>query len=397
MAAKRATAKPAKTPAAAKGGKKPGQKPGKKAKAAGGKKPAAKKGGKAAAAGHPKTGAKKATRPPAKKTKTPATAKMGASWPLPAVAKGVAKGVASLLRLGTGWVPEPPDPRDLTLGKGVLASMMEKLALTRFLHRREMPPRVDLSRWAGPVYFQGGFNTCNAHVVAGLVAYFEKKAHDRDIAASRLFLYKVAKNFLQTDGDAGVYIRQVMGVLKLVGVPPERYWPYPDPGTLAQPRSSDPLMSEEPPAFCYAVAGDYRAIRYYRLDEEGQTPADLLCVAKAHLAGQVPFGFGFPLYEIAKEAQSTGKIAYPAPPQPNLANHAVIAIGYDDDVEIGGDVKGAARTRGALRIKNSWSTQWGDGGYGWLPYEYVLRGHTRDFWTLLRSEWIDTGAFDLLD
>jgi C1A family cysteine protease len=95
------------------------------------------------------------------------------------------------------------------------------------------------------------------------------------------------------------------------------------------------------------------------------------------------------------DAKTTGLVPYPDPPQPNLANHAVIAIGYDDDIEIGGGIDGAAKTRGALRIKNSWSDQWGDKGYGWLPYEYVLQGHTRDFWTLVRSEWIDTGAFDL--
>lgn len=37
--------------------------------------------------------------------------------------------------------------------------------------------------------------------------------------------------------------------------------------------------------------------------------------------------------------------------------HAVAAVGYDD-----------ARYGGALRIINSWSQNWGDGGYFWLPY-----------------------------
>jgi len=299
-------------------------------------------------------------------------------------------------RLGTGWRPEPPDPRDLTASHPPLANLLGRLALGGLLGKLRMPSRVDLSEWAGPVQFQGGFNTCNVHVVAGLVAYFEKKAHGREIAASRLFLYKAAKNFLQSTDDAGVYIRQVMGVLKLLGVPPERYWPYPDPGSFKSPRTADPLLGKEPPAFCYAVANDYRAITYYRLDEPGQETADLLRIAKAHLAAQVPFGFGFPLYESIRGAQSTGRIPYPSKPQQPLANHAVMAIGYDDAIEIGRGVEGAAKTRGALRIKNSWSEAWGEKGYGWLPYEFVLQGHTRDFWTLLRSEWIDTGAFDLL-
>jgi C1A family cysteine protease len=300
-----------------------------------------------------------------------------------------------LLRLGTGWLPEPPDRRDLTIDHPPLGDMLQRLGIARLVHRRHLPARVDLRQWAGPVLFQGGFNTCAAHVVAGLVTYFEKKAHGLDVAPSRLFLYKVAKNFLQTTDDAGVYIRQVMGVLKLIGVPPERYWPYPDAGTFAAPTTSDPLLDAEPTAFCYAVASDYRAVTYYRLDEEGQATSELLRLAKTHLAGQVPFAFGFPLYPSILQAKSTGLIPFPAADVQPLANHAVLALGYDDTIEIGG-ADGTTKTTGALLIKNSWSDQWGDHGYGWLPYDFVLQGHTRDFWTLLRNDWVNTGAFELI-
>jgi C1A family cysteine protease len=300
------------------------------------------------------------------------------------------------LLLGTGWKPEPPDHRDFTSRHPPLEGLMKKLALAKMLRKRRLPARVDLRKWAGPVQFQGGFNTCQVHVVAGLVAYFENRAHGREIAASRLFLYKVAKNFLQTADESGVYIRQVMGVLKLIGVPLEKYWPYPDPGTMTQPRTTDPLLEAEPSAFCYALAADYRAMAYYRLDEPGQDPTELLRLAKAHLAAHVPFGFGFPLYQSVMTAQTTGLIPYPATPQESLANHAVIAIGYDDTFEIGSGIDGAAKTRGAILVKNSWSDGWGQGGYGWLPYDFVLQGHTRDFWTLLRNQWVDTGAFDLV-
>ncbi|HEV8238725.1 MAG TPA: C1 family peptidase [Thermoanaerobaculia bacterium] len=314
----------------------------------------------------------------------------------PTKGRGKAKGKLPELRLGTGWLPEPPDERDLTVDHQPLQGMLAKLRLGRMIVKKVLPPKVDLSKWAGPVQFQGGFNTCNAHVVAGLVTYFERKAHGNEIAPSRLFLYKVAKNFLQATDNAGVYIRQVMGVLKLVGVPPEKYWPYPDPGTYQKPRSSDPLLDAEPSSFCYAIANDYRAITYYRLDEPDQRPAALLHLAKAHLVAQVPFAFGFPLYQLLGEATTTGRIPYPSAEQAPLANHAVVAMGYDDDIVIGKGIKGAAATRGAIRIKNSWSESWGEKGYGWLPYEYVLQGHTRDFWTLLRSEWVDTGAFQLI-
>jgi C1A family cysteine protease len=49
----------------------------------------------------------------------------------------------------------------------------------------------------------------------------------------------------------------------------------------------------------------------------------------------------------------------------------------------------------ALLIRNSWGTGWGSGGYGWLPYDYVVTGLAVDWWSLLKNEWVDTGIFKL--
>lgn len=260
----------------------------------------------------------------------------------------------------------------------------------------EQPAAVDLREWASPVQFQGGFQTCAAHAGASLVAYFAKKRHGKDVRPSRLFLYKVAKSFLVNGTeDSGVYIRQVMGVLKLVGVPPEHCWPYPDPGTLARPSFSDPLLDAEPTPDCFAIASQYRVVNY-RLEEDGQQPDELLHTVKTHLADHVPFAFDFPLHASTRYAQRTGCIPFLPEPEPILANHAVVAMGYDDAIEIGDGVPGACVTRGALLIRNSWSEQWGEGGYGWLPYAFVLAGRCRDFWTLLWSDRADPSPFEFV-
>ena len=42
---------------------------------------------------------------------------------------------------------------------------------------------------------------------------------------------------------------------------------------------------------------------------------------------------------------------------------------------------------------NSWGTEWGNHGYGWLPYDYVRTHLAGDFWTIMSPEWLDSGEF----
>jgi C1A family cysteine protease len=93
------------------------------------------------------------------------------------------------------------------------------------------------------------------------------------------------------------------------------------------------------------------------------------------------------------QGEATGRIPYPAAGEKIVGGHAVMAIGYNDQLKIKNTNPGGIETKGALLIRNSWGTGWGEGGYGWLPYEYVLIGLAVDWWSLLKNEWIDSGEF----
>jgi C1A family cysteine protease len=36
---------------------------------------------------------------------------------------------------------------------------------------------------------------------------------------------------------------------------------------------------------------------------------------------------------------------------------------------------------------------WGQGGYGWMPYDYILKNIALDFWSMLMMKWVDTDQF----
>ncbi len=285
------------------------------------------------------------------------------------------------VRLGMGWLPDYPDFRDYTLEHATVKPMLQKALLpTRQVGK--LPAAVDLRPWCSPVQDQGSLGSCTAQAGAALIEYFSRRAFGEYMQVSRLFLYKVTRNLIHQTGDTGAFIRNTMGAMVLFGVPPEEYWPY---------EIGD--YEKEPPAFCYAFAQNYQTISYYRFDPPGSNKPNILDSIKNALNSGLPSMFGFTVYNSIYQAGSEGNIPYPTAGEKILGGHAVVAVGYDDQHKIRNTNVGSVKTVGAFLIRNSWGVSWGDHGYGWLPYEYLLTGLAMDWWSVVKNEWIDTGVF----
>lgn len=287
---------------------------------------------------------------------------------------------------GLGWIPDVPDFRDFTTEHEEVAPLLAETSVPTLKGGEEAkappPPAVDLRQWCSPVEDQGPLGSCTAHAGVGMLEYFERKAFGKHVDASRLFLYRATRKLLGLWGDSGASLRGTAGAMQLFGVPPEQYWPY-----------EPPEFETEPPSFAYAFAGNFQALKYYRLDPPGVDPTTLIDGIKASLASQMPAMFGWTVFSsIVQAGEDGGKVPFPNQGDAVEGGHAVMAVGYDDKISIPGGALGIDSTGGIL-FRNSWSSAWGDGGYGWLSYDYIRHRLTSDWWVLIEQEWIDTEEF----
>jgi len=245
------------------------------------------------------------------------------------------------------WRPDVPDFRD------------HAYAAPRPL-LRALPKKVDLRPGCPPVYDQGSLGSCTANAIAGAHEFNQILQKSPDVFnPSRLFIYYNERVMEGTvDSDAGAMLRDGFKSIAKQGVCKEALWPY-----------DIPKFAKKPVKPCYTQALVYQAVQYMRL---AQTERQL----KGCLAEGFPFAFGISVYESfeSDKVAKTGVVPMPEPTEKSLGGHAVLCVGYID-------------SKRQFIIRNSWGPGWGDKGYCYLPYDYVLNDNlAADFWTMRRIE-----------
>ncbi len=170
------------------------------------------------------------------------------------------------LVVGTGWLPPTFDQKDYTEAHPEVAQLTSKLKVpaAKATLKAGLPAKVDLRAFCSPIENQLQLGSCTANATVGVVEYFQKRAFNKYLDGSRLFVYKNTRNLMGVTGDTGAWLRNAMGALVLCGVPDEKYWPYTD---------VDPDFDRDPSSFAYSVANDFRALKYFCHDPLGSNVA----------------------------------------------------------------------------------------------------------------------------
>jgi len=274
---------------------------------------------------------------------------------------------------GMGWRRDLPDFRDYTIETKEVSAVLNKFWI--FKKKEKILPRsVDLREWCSPIEDQDRIGSCGSHAGVGLMEYFQRRAFGKHLDMSRLYLYKTARDLLGLKGDQGSTLRAIMTAMVRYGVPPESLWPY-----------DISKFDDEPPDDVCTAALDFQATRYYRLDSRrGSTRQTLRHILKVLTAG-LPVMFGFTVFSsMPGLGDGIGDIPMPRYGDKVVGGHAICAVGFDRNRMIG-------KYEGALLIRNSWGTDWGSAGHGWLPVSYVLDGLAADFWSLVQAEFVNSG------
>ena len=228
--------------------------------------------------------------------------------------------------------------------------------ITTSLNKLQTVSSIDMRPICPPVYDQQNLGSCSANALAAAYEIDQILQHELSpFVPSRLFIYYNERSIEGTiNEDSGAVISDGVKSLCVNGVCPETMWQY-----------NTKLFEEKPFDDCYSVGTHHLVTNGLRVK---QTLNDL----KHVLVNGFPFIFGFTVFESFEgdDIAKTGIMTMPKHGEQNLGGHAVLCVGFNDDKKV-------------FIVRNSWGDSWGDKGYFYMPYAYMINHNfANDFWTI---------------
>lgn len=228
-----------------------------------------------------------------------------------------------------------------------------------------LPPKVDLRPQMTAVENQGETSSCVANAVAGAYEYLVKRHLGEDAYdVSRLFIYYNARAASGCEGeDAGSVIGDAIEGLREHGACSEGTWPFDEEAVI-----------EEPTEDAYEEAARFL------VEDVQNIPTDLVAW-RSCLAEGNPIIFGVSLFNSFDSHRKKGLVPVPTNKETareSHSGHAMLCVGYSDPDQL-------------FIVRNSWGTDWGDGGYCYIPYSYLMNAkfNDGDSWIIRRLENVD--------
>ena len=229
-----------------------------------------------------------------------------------------------------GWVREPAR---------IIATIPLMLKFRDYL-----PEEVDLSSKFPTPGDQGQQSSCTAWATGyAMRSYYEGKRRNWNFSSpgqiiSPAYIYNRLHDF-RGACDTGTSISDALNLLKTSGAPTLSSYPYVE-NDCTRPVSPDQERSGSE----FRISG-WSALDNKRLDD-----------AKGQIARGHPVVFGMDVSENFENLP--GREIYDDTSSPRRGGHAMVLVGYSE-------------RRQAFKVMNSWGTQWGDGGFGWVSYRAV--------------------------
>jgi hypothetical protein len=234
------------------------------------------------------------------------------------------------VRRGKGWVREPAH---------VVAALP---LMQRF--RNYLPEEIDLSSRFPTPGDQGQQSSCTAWATGYAVrSYYEAERRKWNFATpgqiiSPAYIYNRLHDF-SGDCDIGTPISSALGVLKADGALTLSTYPYVE-NDCARPVSPESVRTSAE----FRISG-WTGVDPKKLDD-----------VKGQLAQGHPVIFGM---EVSEDFEnSVGNQIYDDTTSERTGGHAMVIVGYSE-------------RRQAFKVMNSWGTEWGDGGFGWISYRAI--------------------------